>query len=82
MAWIDTPREDGWVGDLGDLYHEVVDPSHNRVDNIMQVHALNPAGMAAHNALYRSAMAGTRTLRKIERELIALVVSQLNECHY
>ena len=30
----------------------------------------------------RSAMAGTRTLRKVERELIALVVSEINGCHY
>lgn len=82
MAWIETPREDEWDGDLADMYHAVVDPTHDRVDNIMQVHALNPTGMAAHSGLYRSAMAGTRTLRKVERELIALVVSQVNECHY
>ena len=30
----------------------------------------------------RSAMAGTGTLRKVERELIALVVSRENDCHY
>jgi len=27
-------------------------------------------------------MAGTQSLRKVERELIALVVSLENECHY
>jgi AhpD family alkylhydroperoxidase len=32
--------------------------------------------------LYTSAMAGTATLRKVEREMIALVVSLHNECHY
>jgi AhpD family alkylhydroperoxidase len=32
--------------------------------------------------LYRQAMRGTRTLRKVEREMIALVVSRVNECHY
>jgi len=46
------------------------------------VHSLNPRGMAAHQALYESAMAGTATLRKVERELIALVVSLENDCHY
>ena len=53
-----------------------------RVDNIMAIHSLNPAGLAAHNALYRSAMTGTATLRKVERELIAYVVSLENHCHY
>lgn len=82
MAWIDTPREDAWEGELADLYGQIVDRTHNRVDNIMQVHALNPTGMAAHNAVYRSSMTGTATLRKVERELIALVVSSVNGCHY
>ncbi len=82
MAWIETPREDTWEGPLGELFASVVDSDHGRVDNIMQVHALHPAGLAAHNALYRSAMSGTKSLRKVERELIALVVSSVNDCHY
>ena len=82
MAWIDTIREDEWRGELADLYDSVADRSAGRVDNIMQIHSLNPRAMAAHDALYRSAMRGTATLRKVERELIALVVSKLNECHY
>ena len=48
----------------------------------MAVHSLNPAGLAAHDGLYRSAMSGTGTLRKVERELVALVVSLENHCHY
>ncbi len=32
--------------------------------------------------LYTAAMSGTRGLRKVDRELIALVVSGINECHY
>jgi alkylhydroperoxidase family enzyme len=52
------------------------------VDNIMQIHALNPDGMKAHSALYQSAMSGTKTLRKVDREMIALIVSDANECHY
>jgi alkylhydroperoxidase family enzyme len=82
MAWIETIREDEWTGRLADLYPDVVEEAHGRVDNIMQIHSLNPTGMAAHNALYRSAMAGTAGLRKVERELIALLVSNINKCDY
>ena len=82
MAWIETPREDAWEGDLVDLYGKLVDRDHDRVDNIFQIHALNSRAMAAHSALYTSAMSGTRTLRKVERELIALIVSDINGCHY
>ena len=82
MAWIETIREDEWQGPLAELYRSVADKAAGRVDNIMQIHSLNPTAMAAHDAVYRSAMAGTATLRKVERELIALVVSQINDCHY
>ena len=82
MPWIETVREDEWDGPLGDLFDLVVDNSAGRVDNIMQIQSLNPEAMNAHNAVYRSAMKGTATLRKVERELIALVVSDFNDCHY
>jgi alkylhydroperoxidase family enzyme len=82
VAWIDTIREDQWTGDLAELYEHVADKTAGRVDNIMQIHSLNPRALAAHDSLYRSAMAGTATLRKVERELIALTVSRLNDCHY
>ena len=82
MAWIDTIREDEWEGDLADLYGRLVDRDHDRVDNIMQIHSLDPSAMEGHLAVYSSAMSGTGSLRKVERELIALVVSDINECHY
>lgn len=82
MAWIETVREDAWDGDLAPLRERVVDSEHDRVDNIMQIHSLNPNALAAHDLLYRSAMAGTATLRKVERELLAYVVSLTNDCHY
>lgn len=83
-SWIEQVPEDDWPSDpaLAPLHPEVVDRDSGRVDNIMAVHSLNPAGLAAHDALYRSAMAGTASLRKVERELIAYVVSMENHCHY
>ena len=82
MARIKVIPDDSWNGVLGEMHPRVVDPTYGRVDNILAVHSLNPRGMAAHQALYESAMAGTATLRKVERELIALVVSLENDCHY
>lgn len=80
--WIETVPDDRWDGDLAPLREQVVDRDHDRVDHIMAIHSLNPRGLAAHSGLYTSAMAGTGSLRKVERELIALVVSLENECHY
>ena len=80
--WIETVPDDEWDGDLAPLHPQVVDPHWERVDHIMAIHSLNPRGLAAHHGVYASAMAGTATLRKVERELVALVVSLENHCHY
>lgn len=82
VAWIRVIAEDAAVGRLADVYRTLVDPDSGRVDNILKIHSLNFDGLSAHVALYRSAMAGTAGLPKCEREMIALVVSGLNGCHY
>lgn len=82
MPWIEAPHEDDWPQDLDPIRAELIDPKWGRVDWIMRIHALDPGSLHAHNVLYRHAMAGTRGLRKVDREMIALVVSTINECHY
>ncbi len=82
MPWIEVVPDDEWDGELGSLHDQVVDPVVGKVDHIMAIHSLNPRALAAHDAVYRSAMSGTKTLRKVERELIAYVVSLENHCHY
>ncbi len=82
MAWIHTISKDGAEGKLAELYAAVCDPGTGALDNIMAIHSLHPAGLEAHDLLYRAVMRGTPTLRKVERELIALAVSHANACHY
>lgn len=80
MAWIETVAEDEARGRLAELYARMHDPVSGLVDNVLKVHSLGPEGLAAHWALYRSAMRGTRGLRTREREMIAVVVSARNGC--
>jgi len=82
MAWIERVDEDAADDELRRLLDESRDPASGRVDHILAVHSLNPAGLAAHLALYRAAMRSTPGLHKREREMIAVVVSGLNGCHY
>jgi len=82
VSWIEVVDEAEWADDLAALRDRVVDPTSGRVDHIMSIHSLNSRSLDAHDTLYRSAMRGTATLRKVDRELIALVVSSINECHY
>ena len=80
MPWIDAPHEEEW--DDPTLRAEVTDPKWRRVDWIMRIHSLDPDSLRAHSTLYRQAMRGTSGLRKVDREMIALLVSKANECHY
>ena len=82
MPWIDAPHEDEWDESFDELRPQVTDRTFRRVDWVMRIHALDAGSMDAHNVLYRQAMKGTATLRKVEREMVALVVSKTNGCHY
>jgi len=82
MAWIRlVPREDA-DEPLRKLLDAARDPQTGALDEILHVHSLHPAGLAAHLELYRAVMRGTPGLPKLERELVALHVSRLNGCHY
>ena len=82
MTWIETVPDDEARGELAGLYDRARDPESGALDHIMAVHSLHPAGLAAHLALYTAVMRGTQSLRKVERERLALVVSGENGCHY
>lgn len=51
-------------------------------DNILRIHSLNPPSMEHHYELYRHLMRGPSPLTRIQREMIAVVVSAVNECFY
>ncbi len=51
-------------------------------DNILRIHGVNPAVLKAHLALYRAIMHGDSPLTRTQREMMAVAVSAINECHY
>ncbi len=81
-AWIDTISQQDASPELAELYERALDPVTGQLDNIMRVHALHPAGLSAHLDLYSAVMRGSPGLPTVEREMIALLVSQLNGCGY
>jgi alkylhydroperoxidase family enzyme len=82
MSWIRVIEEAEAEGRLAELYGSARDPESGRVDAILEVHSLAPAGLEAHLGLYRHVMRGTEELPKVEREMVALVVSLENGCRY
>ena len=81
MAWIKMIAEDEAQGELKCWYEKLREP-WGGVDNILRVHSIDIPTLKGHYELYRSAMQGSRDLTHKQREMIAVVVSAVNQCHY
>ena len=81
MAWIAEIDEREAKGSLKDQYSKLKEP-WGGIDNISKIHSLNPKSLAAHVQLYKTVMFGKSPIPRIDREMIALVVSSINQCHY
>ncbi len=60
-------------------------PAEDRVpdrDNIILVHGVHSRVMRQHYDLYAELMRGHGPLSRAQREMIAVVVSAINGCHY
>jgi uncharacterized peroxidase-related enzyme len=53
-----------------------------KVFNIVKAMSLSPETLRASMGLYRAIMFGQSELSRAERELLAVVVSRTNDCHY
>ena len=81
MAWIRVIEENEAKGHLRELYSRITEP-WGGVDNIMKIHSIEPRAMEAHLSLYKRAMHEPEGLSRTQREMMAVVVSQLNGCSY
>lgn len=81
MAWIDVipPRRSD--GSLHEEYERISDADGD-VDAVLQIHSLNPLSLRHHYDLYVTAMRRSSPLSRARREMIGVVVSAINECHY
>ncbi len=53
-----------------------------RIFNVLRVQGLKPAALRDTVRLYITVMHGPGELSRPEREMLAVVVSAANECHY
>jgi uncharacterized peroxidase-related enzyme len=81
MAWIKVIREDEATGRLKELYEKYTEP-WGGVDNILKIHSLNVKSLKVHYDLYAHLMRGRSELSRAQREMIAVVASAANHCHY
>jgi alkylhydroperoxidase family enzyme len=81
MAWIHVVPEDEATGRLKELYEKYREP-WGGVDHIISIHSLNVRSMMTHYDLYAHLMRGRSDLSRAQREMIAVVASAANRCHY
>ena len=81
MAWIRVVSEREATGRLKEWYDKLTEP-WGGVDNIMKIHSLNLRSLKGHYELYKAVMFGKSPLSRTQREMIAVVASATNQCHY
>jgi len=81
MAWIRTiPREEA-VGRLAQSYEAAVGRA-GRVFEIVRAMSLAPEVLDASMGFYQRVMFAKGGLSRRQREMLAVVVSRANDCHY
>ncbi len=81
MPYIETVDPSAATGELRREYDKAVRRA-GKVWNILRVMSPNPAVLQASMGLYEQAMFGPSPLSRAQREMLAVVVSQANDCHY
>lgn len=81
MTWVKTVEEAAAQGVLQTLYAQL-HKQMGMVPNILKVFSLHPEAMRATMNLFQTLMYGAGPLPRATREMIALVVSAINRCHY
>jgi uncharacterized peroxidase-related enzyme len=80
-TWLRVPTEDEIPPDAKALWGPPLEKL-GFVPNVLRFFALRPAHLVAWNTHYEELLRGDSGLTKVEREMIAVVVSVTNECEY
>ncbi|MEH6545673.1 MAG: peroxidase-related enzyme [Sneathiella sp.] len=63
-------------------YFDICDEKLGMVPNVLASYSFDPAKLRAFSDMYGDLMLGDSGLSKLEREMIAVVVSSVNKCFY
>ena len=81
MTFIQPIEPEDAEGQLARIYDASVKRG-GRVYNIIKVQSLNPPALQSMMQLYQAVMHGDSPLSRAQREMMAVVVSRANDCHY
>ena len=81
MPWIKIIDEGEADGQLARIYIAARKRA-GRVFNILKIQSQNARTLQSSMQLYQAAMLGESHLSRAQREMLAVVVSKTNGCHY
>ena len=81
VSWIDTVGEADAQGLLRREYDTALQRA-GKVFQILKIQSLNEEALRASMALYVALMQRPSPLSRATREMLAVVVSRANDCHY
>lgn len=81
MAWIATVDPADATGPLKAEYDRALKRA-GRLWQILRLQSINPQALSASVGFYLAIMYGASPLSRGRRELLAVVVSRTNGCHY
>ncbi|NNF90319.1 MAG: peroxidase-related enzyme [Boseongicola sp.] len=81
VSIFDLPGPDALDEDMR-AYFKVCEEKLGFVPNVLRTYSFNQEKLRAFSTLYNTLMLGDSRLSKLEREMIAVVVSSANRCFY
>jgi len=81
LAWLHVPPDDEIPAEAKELWEKPLEKL-GFVPNVLRIFALRPQLLLRWWAYYDELMRGESGLTKAQREMIAVVVSARNRCHY
>ncbi len=81
MPHIDVIPYESAEGHLKEIYDDLIN-SRGKLADVHMIQSLNPESIVNHMDLYMTIMFGKLPLKRVQREMIAVVVSKNNDCEY
>lgn len=81
MAFIEVISHEQSTDELKAIYDNLV-KTRGKLADVHMIQSLNPKSIVNHMDLYMTIMFGKSPLKRVQREMMAVVVSSANDCDY